>query len=136
MEKAWMPNVAGILNIVAGFQILGTASLALVATIIVAWYHSTFVGDSPSSNTAIMTLLLFTVSALAIISGIFALRRRNWTLVLVGPILMCIIPPLIGSRVLEEGTISVHGFIMLAVVPSLMGIAAIVFTALSKNEFE
>lgn len=136
MEKTWMPNVAGILDIVAGIQILGTASLALVATIIVAWYHSTFVGDSPSSNTAIMTVLLFTVSTIAIISGIFALRRRNWKLVLAGPILMFIIPPLIGSSVLAEGTLSVIGFIMLAVLPSLMGIAAIVLTVLSKSEFE
>ncbi|UCH51927.1 MAG: hypothetical protein JSV54_04065 [Chloroflexota bacterium] len=116
MEKTWMPTIAGILDIVAGivsfigiiFVVVGVSMLAYTG------------GIEPSmgiSETLILSIaVIFAIFAviadiLAIIGGTFALRRKNWGLALAG---------------------SIAAFFA----SILLGIAAIVFTVMSKNEFE
>jgi hypothetical protein len=108
-NKTWMPMVAGILDIVAGS--LG-AILAIALIFVGALMR--FVPDIPPYLFPIFTALSIPfaiVGILAIIGGIYALRRKIWGLALAGSIA--------------------------AFFPSwLLGLAAIVLTALSKKEFE
>lgn len=118
MEKTWMPKVAGILDIVAGaLGIIISFVLALVgalfpylATSDPAEFH-----DFPAQLFAIWMIgwavFLIVAGILAIVGGIYALRREKWGLALAGSI-----GALFGS--------------------SPLGVAAIIFTALSKKEFE
>src|SRR4030043_2268415 len=118
MHKTWMTTTAGILDIVAG-------SLRLIVILLVALVLAAFAffsrGDIicfqqfPIAITAsvLTTLAIFSliVSILSIVGGIYALRRKSWGMALAGSIaaFFCAAP---------------------------LGIAAIVLTALSKNEFE
>ncbi|MFC2050175.1 hypothetical protein ACFLTN_03240 [Chloroflexota bacterium] len=118
MKKTWMPTVAGILDIVAGslglilglLVVLGFAMFAIVSS-----NDTTCMQQFPMVLPAVvlitMAILALIVSTLAIVGGIYALRRKIWGLALAGSI-----AAFFGSWPL--------------------GIAAIVFTALSKNEFE
>jgi hypothetical protein len=118
MEKTWMPTVAGILDIIAGsFGLAGGIILFLLGTIgsgVLKFFITGMPPFSPAALLAIFSALaapLTVVAILAIVGGIYALQRKVWGLALAGSIA--------------------------AFFPSwLLGIAAIVFTALSKNEFE
>jgi len=118
MDNTWMPKVAGILDIVAG------AFGLFIISIWALWFaaFSIFIpGDTadfdgfPMSLMAIifipMAMFLLTASILAIVGGIYALKRKRWGLALAGSI-----AAFFGS--------------------SPLGVAAIIFTALSKKEFE
>lgn len=118
MEKTWMPTAAGILDIVAG-------SIGLLCCLFMAMLFGLFSMLMPSNGAdvtclpmAIMAVIfvpiaLFVLAAaiLAIIGGIYALRRQKWGLALAGSI-----GALFGITVI--------------------GIVAIIFTAISKSEFE
>jgi hypothetical protein len=106
----WMPLTAGILDIIAGvigviFGIvvvtLGTFAGGLVAVIglpAIGWI------------VAGVAAIPLTVGTVAIIGGIYALKRRTWGLALAGSICSLIV--------------------------WFLGIPAIVFTALGKSHFE
>jgi len=118
METTWMPKVAGILDIVAG-------SLGLFFSLMMALWFAAFsfflpmgtaeFNDVPMSFMAIFmipwAIFMFAAGILAIVGGIYTLRRKKWGLALAGSI-----AAFFGSAPL--------------------GVAAIIFTALSKNEFE
>jgi hypothetical protein len=101
--------VAGILDIVAG-----SLGIILAIALIFVGVLMRFVPDMPPYLVPIFTALALPfaiVGILAIVGGIYALRRKIWGLALAGSIA--------------------------AFFPSwLLGIAAIVLTALSKKEFE
>jgi hypothetical protein len=108
-KKTWMPMTAGILDIVAG-------SFGLIASLIFVFMGGVmrFVPDVPRFLGPIFMGLagpFAIVAILAIVGGIYALKRKIWGLALAGSI-----AAFFGSWPL--------------------GVAAIVFTALSKNEFE
>jgi len=115
MGKPWMPRVAGILDIAAGALFL--FMLIVAAAFIMALLVSK--GASPLKNMPdFMTYVAIAspflcVSALAIVGGIYALQRRKWGLALAGSIAALFTPWF-----------------------WFLGVAATVFTALSKNEFE
>jgi len=118
MKNTWKPTVAGILNIVAGSfgLILGLlVVLGLGVFAIVDSGSSSYTQQFPIVITATIVITLaivsLIVSILAIIGGIYALQRKKWGLALTGSI-----AAFFGS--------------------SPLGIAAIVLTALSKNEFK
>ncbi len=108
-NKTWMPTTAGILDIVSG-------GFGLICALMFIFMGGVmrFVPDVPTYLWPIFMALsvpLAIVGILAIVGGIYALQRKVWGLALAGSIA--------------------------AFFPSwLLGIAAIVFTALSKNEFE
>jgi hypothetical protein len=108
-NKTWMPMVAGILDIVAGCW-----GLILALMFIFIGGVTRFVPDVPPYLFPIFTALSLPfacVGILAIVGGIYALKRKIWGLALAGSIA--------------------------AFLPAwILGLTAIVLTALSKNEFE
>ena len=116
MEKSWMPTVAGILDIVAGALSLLGLTFVLFGILVLGTMGGS---DMPTEIPAnlilgvIVVMAIFAIIAdiLAIVGGTFALRRRKWGLALTG---------------------SITAFF--ASWP--LGIAAIVFTIISKKEFE
>jgi len=118
MNKTWMTTTAGILNIVAGsFRLILVLLVALVLAVFTIFNGGDLAccQQFPIVITAsvVTTLAIFSliISILAIVGGIYALKRKNWGMALAGSIaaFFCSFP---------------------------LGIAAIVLTALSKNEFE
>ena len=108
-KQTWMPTTAGILDIIAG-------SCGLIASLVFVSLGGImrFVPDVPTFLFPIFTALAIPIAAigiLAIVGGIYALRRKVWGLALAGSIA--------------------------AFFPSwILGLTAIVLTALSKNEFD
>lgn len=109
MQKTWMPMVAGILDIIAG-----SFGLILAFIFVLLGGVMRFIPQVPPYLFPIFTALSLPfaiVGILAIVGGIYALKRKIWGLALAGSIA--------------------------AFFPSwILGLTAIVLTALSKNEFE
>ena len=106
MQKTWKPTVAGVLEIV-----VGALSLLGFLGILIAF---PFIPSSANITIMIMSIAaVYTavLGALSLISGIFAIQRKKWGLALAGSI----------------------AAIFLSFV---VGILAIIFTAMSKDEFE
>ena len=109
MEKTWKPTTAGILDIVAGgFTVLASIGL------IVGGGVTGVVPDVPDFVPVLLMSLavpFLIVGILAIVGGVYALKRKKWGWALTGSIL--------------------------ALFPWwVLGVAAIVITILAKNEFE
>jgi hypothetical protein len=115
--KTWKPLVAGILDITAGtLDLLGTLAL-IIAIAVVRTPDLVPAQDlypmTVSAMNAILSALavyLGIAGLLAIIGGVFALQRKIWGLALAGSI----------AATLAGG---------------VLGIASIVFLAISKDEF-
>jgi hypothetical protein len=110
-NKTWMPMTAGILDIICGCW-----ALLIAFAFIFVGSVARFIPDVPAYLFPIFTAFSVpfgVIGILAIVGGIFALRRKVWGLALAGSI---------------ASLFSLHLF--------FLGIAAIVFTALSKKEFE
>ena len=123
VQRTWKPIVAGILDIVSGvFGIIATAILIIVLGIGIgewAWdipKIEAIPAFLPSLLWA-LTILLGIVSVLALVGGIFALQRKMWGWALAGSIAA-----------------------VFASIPILrylpVGIVAIIFIAISKDEFD
>jgi len=110
---AWMPTAAGILSIIAGvvglFQ--GIAVAAVGRIVGMAWIYEWWVVSAPLISFWIAGIILIAIAIVAIVGGIFALRKRVWGMALAGTI--CSLPAL-----------------------WILAIPAIVFIALSKQEFK
>jgi hypothetical protein len=119
MEKTWKPTVAGILDIVAGalsfvgliFAGAGVGILIMSREMGEAELAMGIPADLILGIIVMVAILAAIVDILSIVGGIYALRRKIWGLALAG---------------------SIAAFF--ASWP--LGIAAIVFTIISKNEFE
>ena len=102
-KGTWMPKTAGILSIVAGaIEILGGITAGSLLTTLV---------DLPGIG-AITGFPLVILGIVAIVGGVFSLRRRIWGLALAGAICSLLLPTI-----------------------ALLGILAIIFVAMSKKEF-
>ena len=119
MEKTWKPTVAGILDIVSGALSLVGLVLFIIGFMVFKAIGGT---DMPMPMPIIpiygglaflfaVAIPILIAEILAIVGGIYALKRKKWGLALTGSI-----AALFASWPL--------------------GIAAIVFTAMSKEEFE
>lgn len=107
-KKTWKPTTAGILSIVAGaMQTIGGIAVAVVGGAIA---EMEVVPLMPRIFGAIAIPILI-LGIVAIVGGIYALKRKVWGLALAG----CICS-LIG--------------------PWILGIPATVFVAMGKDEFE
>ena len=109
VKKTWRPTVAGILNItLGGLSLFVLFLFAIGPMIIMPLNAGTF---SLDLSLLLMVIPGLAIEALAIVGGVFAIQRRKWRWALAGSIA--------------------------AFFPSWpLGIAAIVLTILSKNEFE
>ena len=117
MDKTWMPLVAGILDIVAGaLTLIGGIIYFIVGGLFFAMLSGNISAGEEFLAFLPVIFMFFAalgiiIGILAVIGGIFALRNKIWGLALAGSIA--------------------------AIIPFWpLGIASIVFTALSKDEFE
>jgi len=106
VSPTWKPIAAGILSIMAGFfWIIGELFISLVLgglSIILD------VGILPAFLLWLIGAAIAVPGILAIVGGIFSLRRRQWALALIGSV---------------------------CAIPSGLGIAATILLALSRREF-
>jgi hypothetical protein len=113
-EKTWMSMTAGILDIICGcWQLLIAFALMLIGSL----FRLAVAAQIPPYIAPFIwvTGIPFAIlGILSIVGGVFALSRKVWGMALAGSITSLFSPPLFW----------------------LLGITAIVFTALSKNEFE
>ena len=133
MEKTWKPTTAGILSIIAGVPAtIGGIVIAVVGGSVVALGAILWAEIIPGIETipgmpvilgtvaiilGVLTIPLIALGIVAILGGIYALKRRKWYLALAGAIcsLICTIP-------LQSAII--------------LGILAIIFVTIGKGEFE
>jgi hypothetical protein len=107
MERTWEPTVGGILAIIAG-------AINVTFCIVVVVFGRTigaFFGFEVVWEWSTFAIPLIIAATIAIVGGIFALKRKTWWLALVGAI-----SALIGPA-------------------SILGILAIIFIVLGKREF-
>jgi hypothetical protein len=104
MEKTWKPTVAGILALIAGaLQVIFGIVIAAVGSL--GWFFGMQWFSAIGAP-----LIIFGI--IAIIGGIYALRRQIWGLALAGSICALIGPWFI------------------------LGVLAIIFVSLGKREFK
>jgi hypothetical protein len=114
MNRTSMPVAAGIICIVVGaLSLIGSFFLALFVSVMTTstYWDGTITAESASAIAWAIFFPYFIICVLAIIGGVFALRRKMWGMALTGAI-CCLLT-----------------FTVLA------GVAAIVLVALSKKEF-
>jgi hypothetical protein len=112
VERTWKPTVAGILQIITGCLNL----IGVLLTCVIILIDKPDLSSTSMWPTILLVLIILVVGIwgiVAIIGGIHALKRKRWGLALAGSIV----------SFLNPWTWE-------------LGIAAIVFTVLSKKEFE
>ena len=118
MEKTWKPTAAGILTIIAGFLGL-LIGIALAVGLGMVGMITGMIPVIPGFLGGLLALISIPgiiLSIVAIVGGIYALRRRLWGLALAGAICALLFTlPLLGW---------------------ILAILAIIFVSLGKSEFE
>ena len=105
VEKTWKPTTAGVLCIVAGsFAVIGGLVAGLIGGLIGGFLGIPWTG--------VFGIPSLTLGIIAIIGGIFALKRQVWGLALAGSICA-----LVGPW-------------------AILGLLAIIFVSLGKGEFK
>jgi hypothetical protein len=104
-KKTSLSTAAGIIDIAAGGFSLVTLLFMTVFLFIMAG------SDEVPPFLALIPLVMLIPGVLAIVGGIFALRRRSWVMALIGSI-------------------------ALIVTSSIPGVAALVLTVMARDEFE
>lgn len=129
MSKKWMPPVAGILEILAGFMMLASASLYLMMLHVAA--------RVPWVGLSFAVILAGFLGMLPLVGGVCALLRRRWRLAFVGTIpavaLFLIVPETLGRFADLHWGIAQHYSFALSL---LLSIAPITLIVLSKREFK
>ena len=110
MEKTWKPVAGGICSIVAGAWGILAGSTLCVVGLCGPMMH---MDRLPMRFLSLFGWPALVFGFMAIIGGVFAIRRQKWGLALAGAICAVLIPP-----------------------PFILGILAIVFVALAHDEFE
>jgi len=116
MEKTWKPTAAGILTIIAGFLGL-LIGIGLAVGFGIAGMMIGMIPGFPGGGLLVLLAIPgIILSIVAIVGGIYALKRRLWGLALAGAICALLFTlPLLGW---------------------ILAILAIIFVALGKGEFE
>ena len=108
MEKTWKPTTAGILSIIAGvIQVIGGIVVGVIGGTVAGLAAIPGIGGIFGA----IAIPIIIIGIVAIVGGVYALKRRIWGLALAGSICA-----LIG--------------------PWLLGILAIIFVIMGKREFE
>jgi hypothetical protein len=140
MERTWKPIAAGILCIIEGAIVV-----VITGMIVALGIGPAFTSDEPI---LLMILIFFGIPSimfgiLAIVGGIYALRRRRWALALAGSI-CALIFGIIANYIVLGMTGAWLSLVpsseLLAVLPfvvfGLLGMLALIFVILGKREFE
>ncbi|MGB5926134.1 MAG: hypothetical protein WBH01_08625 [Dehalococcoidia bacterium] len=115
MEKTWKPTAAGILTIIAGFLGLLIAIALAVGLGIAGTLAGMIPGFPGAGFLALIAVPGIILSIVAIVGGIYAMRRSLWGLALAGAICALLF------------TLPFLGWIL--------AILAIIFVSLGKSEF-
>lgn len=118
MKETWGPLAGGVLSIIAGTLGVAAGLLLLILGGTLSGVLATagmpdLLYLVPVPVFGALTIPLFVLGSVAIVGGAFAVRRRNWPLALAGAI-CALFPPHVG----------------------ILGVLAIVFIVMSKNEFD
>jgi len=141
MERTWKPKAAGILCIIGG---IGGVFFGIVAAVLLFFFIVGGVPDFPPPqpptelpgllNESLIFLLIWGILGMiaigmAVVGGVYALRRRIWGLALAGSICTLIGPwGLLG--------ILIPSTMPLMLPFAIPGILATVFVIRGKHEFE
>ena len=119
-KKTWKPLVAGILNIIVGsFKLVGVLGVvvAIIAINTTSYWWDPIEGDLYPLTIGFVTGILIVIAIflavtgiLSLLGGISGVQRKRWGLAVAGSIA------------------SVFG-------PIILGIPALIFTVISKDEF-
>jgi hypothetical protein len=107
MEKTWKPTVGGILAIIAG----AISVIFCIVVVVFGRIIGAFFGFEVVWGWSTFAIPLIILGTIAIVGGIFALKRKIWWLALVGAICAIIGPA------------------------GILGILAIIFVIMGKGEF-
>ena len=130
MLKTWKTRIAGFLDIVNG--IFWTFVSLLLMTVYISCPPSPSSPISESLLHWLATISYMIIGLLAIIGGIYALRRHKWRWALIGSI--CAAVGIAGIPVVVH-TLSWLPFTFVFAGFGILGVPAIILTLLSKNEF-
>lgn len=146
IKKTWKPIAAGILDIIAGGQCLTGGLVLFILGIACSSFARNFGSYSYSSSVlafmSAIALPIFIIGALAIRGGIYALKRKRWGFALASSIAALLPPCILLIAFIMSPKVDWAVLVSLIAQPRfylsllLLGIAAIVLTALAKNEFE
>ena len=111
MQKEWKATSGGIMCLISGAW--GVMS-GVVLAFITSNYPTVWIRLSPMETLVVNRLAPFGIALglVAILGGVYALRRRRWGIALAGAICAAMIPP-----------------------PLFLGVLAIVFIAVGREEF-
>lgn len=119
--KTWKPVVAGVLDIIEGvFGVLGCIGFIIISIVFslnanqpgfTDYDLDPLTASSAATLFLVIAIILAIMSVLAIVGGIFAVRRKKWGFALAGSIAA-------------------------AIPGSILGILAVIFVGMSKNEFD
>jgi hypothetical protein len=139
MGKKWMPITAGILDLIGGVLQAGFSTFVVVYLLYdMAGNRG---GDNYVGGILIKSLSPFIIPGiLAIIGGVFTLKRRRWKLTLVGS-LMAFLPPVItiiatNASNFNDFTEDMVESIFFVIIPLILGITAPLLTILSRKQFQ
>jgi hypothetical protein len=105
IKETWMPTVAGILSIIAGAgELIAGLAISTVGTVVTLFI---------AGLGGVFGFPLIVLGIVAIVGGIYSLRRRAWGMALAGAICALFLPHV-----------------------TVLGILAIIFVAISKQEFK
>jgi len=118
MKEPWKALAGGVLSIIAGTLGVAAGLLLLVlggtlSGVLAALGVPDLLYLVPFPVFGGFTVPLFILGSVAIVGGAYAVRRRNWPLALAGAICALLLPHV-----------------------SILGMLAIVFIVMGKNEFE
>ena len=114
VPRTWKPTIAGILTIVGG------------AINVMLGIYTAFGEIWGTIGYKDIGAIYIVLGIIAVVGGIFALKRRVWGLALAGAICCLVSPPFV------VGTLPG----VLGQLPSVLGILSIVFVSIGKREFD
>ena len=114
MEKTWMPTVGGIFNIICGAVDIIGGIIYFILAIVIGVVDQSYMSPGRDIATTMVSIFAFffvIIGIVAITGGIRALHRYSWGLALAGSI------------------ISIFNFFW------FLGVASVIFVAMSRKEF-
>jgi uncharacterized integral membrane protein len=133
-EKTWRPVAAGILNIATGLLSVSGTLLLVYFAISIATGRSRLERALREGSRAFpailvfLSLVLLVVGILLVTGGVFAIRRKNWSIAAMGSVAAIVLAILAGIPLFNY---SVPAVALLVAI----GLASVILTMRSKHEF-